>query len=168
MFEFNTIWAYPTDTSFGLGVRCDDKKGLQKLMELKKRAPQKFFSLMVKDLKMLQQYAHVPKEITQEWFFETPKTIILTPKSTLPKSQFWPEAKVAFRICTIPDIAKHIQIPVTATSANLSGTTPLFNIDSIKSQWGSNISIYQKIKMLQKNEPSNIFDATQNPWIQIR
>ncbi len=36
MFDFGQIWAFPTDTSFGLGVRADDVSGLGNLAALKK------------------------------------------------------------------------------------------------------------------------------------
>jgi len=106
MFQKGEIWAYPTDTSFGLGVRADDERGLEKLAKLKGRSAQKFFSLMVRNFDMLKEFAEVPRELNESFFLDTPKTALLKPKNTLPKSPYWPEDKVAFRISTIREVAE--------------------------------------------------------------
>jgi len=67
MFQKGEIWAYPTDTSFGLGVRADDKKGLEALAELKGRDNTKYFSLMMRDEEMLRHFAVVPEELESDF-----------------------------------------------------------------------------------------------------
>ena len=66
MFQKNEIWAFPTDTSFGFGVRADDTKGLENLYKLKQRPTGKYFSLFVRDWEMLADYAEVPKNIVEK------------------------------------------------------------------------------------------------------
>lgn len=160
LFEPGTIWAYPTDTSFGLGVRCDDPSTLVKLKNLKKRAPEKFFSLMVRDWDMLDHYAEVPNEIPRDIFITTPTTLILKPKKKLPESPFWPADKVAFRICLNPDITQYITVPITATSANLSGQNPIYSIMELDQVFGNQIKIYREINKLNVTTPSQIWDYT--------
>ena len=160
MFEKSEIWVYPTDTSFGLGARADDPEMLDELYEIKKRGAGKYFSLMVRDFEMLQQFAEVPRGIDTSFFEKTPKTAILRPTKKLPRSKYWPEEKVAFRICTIPEIAKSIEFPVTATSANISGESPIFELQELKNCFGDSVKIYDKISKLEKKEPSKILDFT--------
>ena len=168
MFEPGTIWAYPTDTSFGLGARCDDPVSLDRLKVLKNRPDEKYFSLMVRDWEMLQKYAIVPEGMSEHWFLESPKTALLTPTAQLPLSNFWPADKVAFRICTVPAVAKHIVVPVTATSANISGECPVFCIQNLFDNFGSSIQIYAQSGDLIANNPSEIWDFTIAPAVQIR
>ncbi len=162
MFKNGEIWAYPTDTSFGLGVRADDEAGLKKLAELKQRSGEKYFSLMVRDLSMLREFAEVPPKLAESVFYQTPKTLILKPKSKLPKSSFWPKDKVAFRVCTTPEIGPHIDYPITATSANISGKDPIFSTFKLEALFGTQIQICRFIEDLPKASPSEIWDLT-NP-----
>lgn len=168
MFEKTTIWAYPTDTSFGLGVRADDERGLERLARLKGRSANKFFSLMVKDFAMLKEFAHVPKGIHEKFFLESPKTVILKPTEKLPRSPYWPEDKVAFRISTVPEVAQKIQFPITATSANLGGGKPIFDVERIKRTFRSRVRIVPNFSNLPEAEPSEIWDFTGVPPVRIR
>ncbi len=169
MFKKGGIWAYPTDTSFGLGVRADDQEGLERLKTLKKRSGEKYFSLMVRDWEMLCQFADIEEiEIEDSFFFEKPRTAILFPKVQLPKTEFWPTDKVAFRICTIPEIAQNIDYPITATSANISGNAPLYTVDELEEVFGDQIQIYDKIPQIPPVPASEIWDFTHVPCIQVR
>ena len=63
MFKIGEIWGYPTDTSFGLGVRADDENGLEQLALLKENRSEKYFSLMCADEKMLRDFANAPTDV---------------------------------------------------------------------------------------------------------
>ncbi len=168
MFNLNQIVAYPTDTSFGLGARVDDEKSLTRLMEIKKRSGDKFFSLMVANWDMLHYFAHIPKDLPSDYFTERPRTIILRPKSTLPSSPFWPNQSVAFRISTIPEVAHTIPFPITATSANISGQSPIFEIETLQKTLPPEIKIFPGFKSLPPAAPSEIWNYTVEPVVQIR
>lgn len=168
MFDFGEIWAFPTDTSFGLGVRADDEAGLENLHALKKRDSGKFFSLVVRDMVMLERFAEIPEGVDTFFFTERPRTVILKPKKDLPLSVYWPKDRVAFRISTIPEIAQEIDFPITATSANLSAEDPIFEVGELQQKWGDQIKIYDKIKKLPEIDSSEIWDFTQKVPKQIR
>ncbi|MCK5460357.1 Sua5/YciO/YrdC/YwlC family protein [Candidatus Gracilibacteria bacterium] len=168
MFDFGEIWAFPTDTSFGLGVRADDEAGLERLYALKKRPAGKFFSLVVRDFEMLERFAEIPEGVDTFFFMERPRTAILKPKKLLPQSKFWPRGQVAFRISTIGEIARNINFPVTATSANFSSEDPIFEVEELQRKLGDQIKIYDKIKKLHFSDPSEIWDFTQKIPKQIR
>ncbi len=169
MFQKNEIWAYPTDTSFGLGVRADDVETLEKLKKLKKRSSEKYFSLMVKNFEMLKEFAEVPETLKESDFFSSPLTVLLRPKYTkLPKTIFWPLNKVAFRVATLPHIIEQVNYPITATSANISGENPIFEISELKNIFSKNIKIDKTILKLSEKNPSTILDYTENPVKKIR
>lgn len=168
MFKKGTITAYPTNTSYGLAVRVDDREGLENLYNLKERIPGKFFSIMVKDFEMLEKFAEISGKISKDFFNEKPRTIILKPKKKLPKSKFWPTDKVAFRVCSIEEVSKQITYPITATSANKSGETPIFSEQEIKKILGNSVTCFSFTKKLNQTPPSEIWDYTVSPPERIR
>ena len=160
MFDFGKIWVYPTNTSFGLGVRADDRETLQRLFALKGREEGKYFSLMVRDVEMLKQFAEVPAYFPVNYFIEKPRTVLLKPTKELPIAHFWPIEKVAFRVSTIPEVVNTINYPITATSANLTGDPPIFLLQKIQDQFGSEVEVFPGFDQLAENEPSEIWDYT--------
>lgn len=168
MFKKGQIWAYPTDTSFGLGVRADDEQGLINLANLKSREKNMFFSLMVRDIEMLREFSEVPKDFPVNFFTEKPRTVILKPKNILPESGFWPTESVAFRVCTIPEISREIVFPITATSANLSGKSAIYSVAEIREIFGNNVEIYEEIKELPVIEASEIWNFAVEPVERVR
>ncbi len=171
MFKKGEIWAYPTNTSFGLGVRSDDETGLQNLADLKSREKNMFFSLMVADLAMLKNFAEIPPELEKNldtFFTQKPRTAILKPTAKLPKSVFWPAEKVAFRVSTIPQISREIKFPVTATSANISGEPAIYNVQEIREIFGDQVKVFTEIPVLPEVKASEIWDFTVSPAVRIR
>ena len=174
IFQNGEIWAFPTDTSFGLGVRCDDVLGLESLRALKRRDAKKYFSLMVSDVEMLEKFAEIPPDFdAKKFFFQSPRTAILRPKSALPHfpQKFWPESKVAFRVCTIPEVARAIAaagVPVSATSANFSGENPIFECAEIALKFGKKVKIFPKFQSLPRRPMSEIWDFCQKNVVRIR
>lgn len=163
MFEKNTITAFPTDTSWGLAVRADDEEGLERLAQLKNRKEGQMFSLIVRDMEMLQEFAEVPEDFPENYFTEKPRTAILKPTKKVPQSKFWPEKSVAFRITTIAEISAVITYPVTATSANLTGELAIFSAQKIRDQFGDKVFIFPGFEILPEKDASEMWDFTTNP-----
>lgn len=161
MFAKDKIVAFPTDTSYGLGVRADDPEMLQALFDLKKRPINKYCSLMVKDWSMLREFAEVPLELPLDFFTAKPRTVILKPTNKLPLSEFWPQSGVAFRVAPLKEVAVAIEYPISATSANLSGENAIYDPQAIKSQWRDCVSLFDFAPVLDDLvPPSEIWDYT--------
>lgn len=168
MFDPGTITALPTDTSFGLAVRADDAATLRALSALKKRRPDQKFSLMCADWAMLEKFAEVPAKLPKNFFTESPRTAILCPTKLLPRSEFWPADAVAFRVATTPTVAAVIKFPVTATSANRTGESPIFDAEKITETFGDAVKIFPGVECGRVTTASEIWDFTQSEPIQIR
>lgn len=116
---------YPTDTLYGLGVNALDRKSVEKVFEIKGRNYDKPISIAVSSLTEAKKYAEFSPLAVKigKKFLPGPLTLILPSKNNLPK-QLNPDDKVRIRI---PDngialeIIKKSRVPMTATSANLSG-----------------------------------------------
>ena len=59
--EGNVI-AFPTETVFGLGVIYDDKQAYDKLVSVKRRPPEKPFTLMLADPEDIEKFAVLSDE----------------------------------------------------------------------------------------------------------
>lgn len=175
-FEKNTITAFPTDTSFGLGVRADDAEGLQKLADLKGGRAGKFFSLMCGSWEMLEQFAEIPEifweNFDKDYFEEKPRTAIFKPSENCPKSDFWPEGGVAFRVTTNEDIAKvmaEMGVMVTATSANFSGEPSIYDVKTLEEKFGEKVQVFfPSPDVLPEIPASEIWDFTGKELKRIR
>ncbi|MCF7831166.1 Sua5/YciO/YrdC/YwlC family protein [Candidatus Gracilibacteria bacterium] len=168
IFSTGEIWAYPTDTSFGLGVRADDEETLEKLAALKGRSNKQYFSLMVRDLDMLKKFAEVLADFPTDFFMERPRTAILKPTLSLPKSKFWPEGSVAFRVATIPEVSEQIDFPITATSANLTGQESIFDSKEITDIFGEHVKVFPGFEMIEEKPASEIWDFTKSEPKRVR
>ncbi len=188
MFQKGIITAFPTDTSWGLAVRADDESGINALAELKGRKEGQYFSLIVRDMEMLREFAEVPEDFEsfaqqelgwvpnqvrddalRHYFTEKPRTAIFQPTEKLPKSKYWPEKSVAFRISTIPEVAEQIIYPITATSANFTGKLSIFSEQEIREQFDDAIQVFSGFeKKLEEKPASEIWDFTVSPQKRLR
>lgn len=175
-FPKGKITAFPTDTSFGLGVRADDEMGLQKLADLKGGREGKYFSLMCGSWEMLEKFAEIPEifseNFDENFFTEKPRTGIFKPSKNCPKSDFWPEKGVAFRVTTNEDIAKVIEamgVMVTATSANFSGERAIYDVKILEKNFGDKVQIFfPSPEVLPEIPASEIWDFTGEELKRVR
>ncbi len=120
---------YPTDTLYGLGANALSINAVKKVFEVKKRPFNKPIPIAVCDLKMLEKYVYLndlAKLLIKE-FLPGALTIILKKKDIIPDIVTGGLDKVAVRIpandlCL--EIIKKVNLPITTTSANISGKTP--------------------------------------------
>lgn len=169
MFERNIITAFPTDTSWGLAVRADDQEGMDALADLKGRKEGQYFSLIVRDYEMLREFAEVPADFPEDFFTEKPRTAIFVPTGKLPKSKYWPEKSVAFRVITIDEVAEQINYPMTATSANFSGELSIFSVEEIREKFSNQVEVFPGFeKKLEEKPASEIWDFTKENQLRLR
>ncbi len=170
LFVHGRVTCYPTDTAYGLGVRCDDPAGLQQLFTLKSRPLHKPVSLMVRDFTQLAHYAHVPGDLAQWWAAHAhhPLTVLLRPRPTLPTSWAWPSDRVGFRVCPVPRLCPHLTVPVTATSANPSGQPPAYTLAAARAYFGDHVHYAPHTPDLTAGAISHIYDHTTHPVTRLR
>jgi tRNA threonylcarbamoyl adenosine modification protein (Sua5/YciO/YrdC/YwlC family) len=80
------IIVYPTDTVYGIGCRLSNKKGIDKINDVKK-GPDKPRSIMLSDLKDISMYAHVDNNAFRliRKLLPGPYTIIMPSTKLVPK-----------------------------------------------------------------------------------
>lgn len=134
--------SFPTETVFGFGVIFDNKKSYDRLIQVKRRPPEKPFTLMLSDTKQIEQYAFVDERANKliQKYMPGQFTIILKAKDNLPMYCVSKEGNVGIRISSdnlVRELIRKTGKPLLVPSANKSGEPPLTKSDDI-------ISIFEK------------------------
>ncbi len=118
---------YPTDTLYGLGADALSDEAVQKVFDAKGREYHKPISVAVCDSDMISAVAWVDDIASAfiEEFLPGPVTLVLRARSILPQHLCAGSGKIGVRF-PAQDIAleliREFDSPITATSANLSGS----------------------------------------------
>jgi len=155
---------YPTDTLYGLGANALDRKAVLKIFEIKGRKFDQPISIAVSDLKEAKKYAlfnPIALKIARK-FLPGPLTLILYQKRKIPK-ELNPDKKVRIRI---PDnrvaleLIKKSGVPLTATSANLSGgKNPITAREAVR-QIGEKVDLVLDAGRCKYSKPSTLIDLS--------
>ena len=122
--------AFPTETVFGLGVIFDNKASYKRLIDVKRRPPEKPFTLMLSDIEQIEKYAYVNDKARKliSSFMPGQFTIILKAKENLPSYCVSKEGNVGIRISSdelVRKLIREVGKPLLVPSANKSGEPPL-------------------------------------------
>lgn len=122
--------AFPTETVFGFGVVFDNEQSYKRLIEVKRRPPEKPFTLMLSSSEEIEKYAFVDERAKKliAKYMPGQFTIILKAKNNLPSYCVSKEGNVGIRISgdmMVRDLIKKVGKPLLVPSANKSGEAPL-------------------------------------------
>jgi tRNA threonylcarbamoyl adenosine modification protein (Sua5/YciO/YrdC/YwlC family) len=132
---------YPTDTVYGLGCGLSNKKGIERIYELKKRNKKKPLSFVCSDLKHISQYAKVT-----DYAYKTMKRLLpgaytfileasrLVPKIILPKRSTTGIRVPDNQICLA--LIKELGEPIISTSVKTAQGESLSDPCLIKENFG--------------------------------
>ncbi len=124
------LLAFPTETVYGLGVIYNNKESYDRLIQVKRRPPEKPFTLMCGDIKDIYKYAEVSPLADKliKKFMPGQFTIILKAKPGLPNWVVSKEGNVGIRVPDnklVSSLIKGVGSPLLVPSANKSGEPPL-------------------------------------------
>jgi L-threonylcarbamoyladenylate synthase len=162
------IIAFPTETFYGLGVKFNLEDSLKKLYKIKKRPEEKAMPLIIgnKDLlPVVTSYVNSIAIILMEKFWPGPLTLIFPAKKNLSDYITAGTRKVAVRIpgeSFALHLAKSTSFPITATSANPSGTVPAQDAETVVRYFGDKIDLLIDGGITSGGLPSTIVDITKN------
>ena len=136
--------AFPTETVFGFGVVFDNENSYKRLIDVKRRPPEKPFTLMCADIEDVEKYALTDDRSQKliKRFMPGQFTIILDAKDVLPSYCVSKENKVGIRIPNdefVRDLIRKTGKPLLVPSANKSGEPPINNSDEIVRQFENEI-----------------------------
>ncbi len=147
------VLIFPTDTVYGLLADATNREAVEKVLKIKKRKEAKPIPIFVSDLKMARNLAEISKR--EEEFLEKvwpgKVTVVLKRKNNLPRILFGNKKTIGLRIPKYPflnKVLKRTKLPLTATSANISGLSASIKIKQVLKQFKN-----------QKYQPEIIIDA---------
>ncbi len=147
VIEDGGIVAFPTETFYGLGVKYNDPGALKRLYEIKQRPREKAMPLIIGDKKTLAlitpSVLNTAKKL-MNGFWPGPLTILFEAIKDLSEFITAGTGKAAVRIpgdSFALDLAKSLEFPVTATSANISGKPPADNPDDVIGYFGDGVDL---------------------------
>ncbi len=141
------VLGMPTDTFYGLAADPFNLRAVDKVYDIKTRSRHKPLSLLIADVDQAEELA---KELPEEFyalarkFWPGPLTIIVKAGSRLPLKVTANTGNVALRVpnARIPlAVVTAAAIPITATSANLSGAAECTSAEQVHDQLQGRINI---------------------------
>lgn len=160
------VLGMPTDTFYGLAADPFNLRAVDRVYDIKSRSRHKPLSLLIQDVQQAEELAKpLPEEFyaLAEKFWPGPLTIIVKAASRLPLKVTANTGNVALRVpkAQIPLAVIHAaQIPITATSANLSGETECTSAAAVREQLGTRIPIIVDGGSSPREVASTIVDLT--------
>lgn len=130
------IFAYPTESFYGLGVRATDRNAIRALFLLKKREAGKPVALIAANLAQVKKFFTLSKTelALAKRYWPGPLTILLKPKKTI-HAHTLGASHIGVRVpahAGARRLAELAAAPVTATSANVSGHPPTKSFRRVK------------------------------------
>lgn len=135
------VIAYPTDTTYGIGCSIFNKKGLEKIYQVKHRDKRKPFSFICSDLSEVSRYTRLTNQAFKimKRYLPGPYTFVLEASREVPDLLITRQKTAGIRI---PDnriclaLVQALGVPIVTTSANLSGEDPVGDPLEIHRQFG--------------------------------
>jgi L-threonylcarbamoyladenylate synthase len=141
------IVAFPTETYYGLGAAYHDVAALRKLFALKRRPEEKPIPLITGNEKALGLVALPLDDRSADIirrFWPGPLTLILPAKAGLPHLLTAGTGNVAVRMpgkSFALELARALEFPFTATSANISGSSPADDAAGVAAYFGEELDL---------------------------
>ncbi|RMG73741.1 MAG: threonylcarbamoyl-AMP synthase [Nitrospirae bacterium] len=161
------IVAFPTETFYGLGVKYDNPEALKRLYEIKHRPKEKALPLIVPSIKValsLCSRVSMLERMLMERYWPGPLTIVLKAREGLSDFITAGTSKVALRIpgrSFAFTLVKKAGYPITATSANLSGSPPADNAQKVIEYFDDQIDLIIDGGKTYGIEPSTIVEVVE-------
>ena len=166
------VLGMPTDTFYGLAADPFNLRAVDRVYDIKSRSRHKPLSLLIESTDQAEDLAQpLPEEFyaLARRFWPGPLTIIVRASSKLPLKVTANTGNVALRVPNAPiplAVVQAAQIPITATSANLSGASECTTAVEVRDQLHDRISIIVDGGASPRSVASTIVDLTdeQTRW----
>lgn len=170
------VAAIPTDTFYGLAVDPVNLRAVENIYDLKTRAKHKPLSLLISEVAQAYEVARNIDGVFDrlaERFWPGPLTIIVKAGTKLPLRVTANTGNVALRVPEAPicrAIVDKLGLPITATSANLSGLPECTYAACVREQFGGKIPLIVDGGPTARTVATTIVDLSGggNSWMILR
>jgi len=161
-----SVLGMPTDTFYGLAADPFNLRAVEKIYDVKSRSRHKPLSLLVESVDQAEDLTRpLPEEFYKlaRKYWPGPMTLIVRAASRLPLKVTANTGNVALRVpaAKIPvAVVRAAGVPLTATSANVSGAAECTTADGVRLQLGEFIPVIVDGGPSPRSVPSTIVDLT--------
>ena len=168
------VIAFPTDTFYGLGADPFNPDALAKIFRIKQRPADKPLLALIHTLGQLED---LTQEVTDnarklmEHFWPGPLTLIFKAAPGLPDTLTAGTGTIGIRLpshLSIHKLLEKLNRPLTAPSANISGTGELRTAQEVERALGDKIDLIVDGGPAPGGKPSTVLDTTTNPPTLLR
>ena len=159
----------PTDTVYGVAANALDEKAVDKVFDLKGREDTSPIPVLIGQVEDLYRYGReIPNEAIElaRAFWPGQMTIVVPKADIIPSVVSGGLDTVGLRIADHPvprELVSALGVPITATSANISGTDSLSSAKSVLEQLGHSLDMVFDGGELPPSRPSTVVDASVSP-----
>ncbi|HEY0264830.1 MAG TPA: L-threonylcarbamoyladenylate synthase [Granulicella sp.] len=170
------VIALPTDTFYGLAVDPVNLRAVERIYEIKTRARYKPLSLLISEVSQAYQHARNLDGVFDrlaERFWPGPLTIVVKAGSNLPLRVTANTGNLALRVpesSLCRAVVSSLGLPITATSANLSGYPECTTALGVFDQLGDQIPLIVDGGTTARSVPTTIVDLSGggDSWMILR
>lgn len=168
------VVVFPTETLYGLGVNALSENAIKKVFKIKDRDYGKPMPILIHKKEVLSEFvSYVPEKAENliEKFWPGGLTIIFEASPKLPSLLTGNTGKIGIRISNNPiaqELVKQTDIPITATSANISGQKGCTTALEVYENLGSRVDLILDGGKTKSPLGSTVIDVTCTPIKIIR
>ncbi len=171
------VLGMPTDTFYGLAADPFNLRAVEHIYEIKSRSKHKPLSLLIESEEQAVELARTPLPpefyLLATKYWPGPLTIIVKAASRLPLKVTANTGNVALRVpaAEIPlAVVQEAGVPVTATSANVSGAAECTTAEGVREQLGDKLQMIVDGGPSPRTVASTIVDLSGDtgPWRVLR
>ncbi len=134
------VIVFPTETAYGLGGDCLNRKVINRIYKIKGRKFTKPLPLISSSINQVRKFCFLNLESLKlaKKYWPGPLTLVLKKKKILPKSLTAGLDKVGIRVSSnklSQRLARGLGRPIISTSANLAGRKECYSIEEILKQF---------------------------------
>ena len=168
------VMAFPTDTFYGLGATAFNRKAVSRIFKIKQRPKDKPLLTLVASAYQVNSMAleiTPTAEILIEKLWPGPLTLLFSAHPHLPSQLTANTGKIGVRQPgneMVRKLLSGIGFPITATSANISGTENVTTAREVEETLGSQIDLIVDGGAAPGGKESTVLDVTLSPSLLVR
>jgi L-threonylcarbamoyladenylate synthase len=168
------VVVFPTRCLYGLGADARNAAALARVFAIKRRAASKPLLVLIsdkKDLLYLTEDIPPAAERLMDAFWPGNLTLLFEANLTLPKGLTAGTGKIGVRLPRHPvaaELVREAGVPITGTSANLSGRPGCARISELGEEISGHVDLILDAGPLKGGIGSTIVDVTANPPLVLR
>lgn len=168
------IIAYPTETIYGLGADATNEQAIRRIFEIKGRDFNNPISVIIGNIRDVYPLVRTVPESARKLmdvFWPGPLTLVFASANRVSPLLTASTGKIGIRLSvhdTARRIAQKLGKPLTATSANLSGSAECANADQVIHQIGGKIDAVIDLGETEARLSSTVVDVTAEKPVIVR